>query len=444
MFKQEYKRLKFSLQKQDYAEQLSDLRNFNQALTRLTKQSRELEPTRTEVTALACPNFSALQKYARILFDTLLSGSQCCRSGHAVKLRLESRQKVESEEEMLEKSPFRVILTNVAETDRSTFPTFQRWKEADIRHLVDDTRGKLKTIPTNSVCSPATNRKQVRFSQSQVQQSTNSSTVTLVHRSMTATSVHIPEQIKDLCKVIGLSDSPQQKLCMGYLKDSLNQKHGIFPLEPSTCQHFTVYSLRQILTKRANINKRLTQHDKLRVAVHLASSVLQLYKTPWLDEKWSDNDVYFIHRPDLAITGKLGTQGVFAHPFVYRTFSSTTIPSANTPQPPNRVIRNPSLFTLGILLIELLYGKPIEDLQTAQDANCEGTPGVAWCTAERLIEEEIEFEAGPRYLEAVRRCIRCDFNRGNASLENVEFQRAVYEGVVLPLERTLKGFTSLD
>jgi hypothetical protein len=96
------------------------------------------------------------------------------------------------------------------------------------------------------------------------------------------------------------------------------------------------------------------------------------------------------------------------------------------------------------LLIELLYGKPMEELQIPGDLNCQGTPGVAWCTAVRLIDEEIEFEGGPRYLGAVRRCIRCDFNRREADLDDVAFQQAVFEGVVAALERTLQQFTSLD
>lgn len=223
--------------------------------------------------------------------------------------------------------------------------------------------------------------------------------------------------------------------------DSVRRKHGIYPLEPPNgCnqQQWAAYSLRQVLTKRANVNRRLTQHDKLRVAVDLASSVLQLYKTPWLDEEWSDNDVYFIHRPGTSVAM------VYEHPFVYRKFSSTASSQSRNIPGPCRVIRNQTLFTLGILLIELLYGKSIEELQSPRDLDCQGTPGVVWCTAERLIEEEIEYEAGPRYLDAVRRCIRCDFNKKDLSLDNEEFQLAVFEGVISPLEKTLQQFTSLD
>jgi hypothetical protein len=167
--------------------------------------------------------------------------------------------------------------------------------------------------------------------------------------------------------------------------------------------------------------------------------VLQLFKTPWLDEQWSDNDVYFVHSPGLPLST------VYKHAFVYRRLSTppaTTLPT--TQAAVYRVIRNQTLFTLGIVLIELLYGKSIEELQTTRDLDCQGTPGVAWCTAERLIEEEIEYEAGPGYLVAVRRCIRCDFDRRESNLDDAAFQQAVFDGVVVPLEKTLQQFVTLD
>jgi hypothetical protein len=194
-----------------------------------------------------------------------------------------------------------------------------------------------------------------------------------------------------------------------------------------------------VLTKRPNVGRALTQYDKFRVAVDLASSVLQLYKTPWLDEEWSDNDVYFVHRPGVPLST------LYEHLFVYRRISSPpSMQNSSAKRTVGRVIRNQTLFTLGILLIELLYGTSIEELQSPRDVDCENTPGVVWCTAERLVDEEIEFQGGPLYLDAVRRCIRCDFNRKESNLEDEAFQQAVFDGVVTPLEKTLQRFVSLD
>jgi hypothetical protein len=176
-----------------------------------------------------------------------------------------------------------------------------------------------------------------------------------------------------------------------------------------------------------------------RVAINLTLSVLQLYKTPSLDEQWSDNDVYFIQHLGVPLSTP------YEPPIVYRDFSSSTsAQSSSNQRAVGRVIRNQTLFTLDILLIEFLYGKTIEELQSPCDLECEGTPGVAWCTAQRLIEEEIEFEAGSLYLDAVRRCVRCDFNRKESTLDDEAFQQAVFDGLVAPLEKTLQRFGSLD
>jgi hypothetical protein len=96
------------------------------------------------------------------------------------------------------------------------------------------------------------------------------------------------------------------------------------------------------------------------------------------------------------------------------------------------------------MLIELWYGKAIEELQTSGDLECAGNPGLVWCTAVRLVEEDIEFEAGKRYADAVRRCIGCDFDRKETSLDSESFQQAVYDGVVALLEKTLHQFNRLD
>jgi hypothetical protein len=181
------------------------------------------------------------------------------------------------------------------------------------------------------------------------------------------------------------------------------------------------------------------QHDKFKVAVDLASSVLQLYKTPWLNDNWGDDDVYFVHRPGAPLSS------IYQHPFIYRKFP---LPSASAspvnPPPARSIIRNQTLFTLGILLIELLYGTSIEELQTTKDLDCQGTPGAVWCTAERLVEEELALEAGQLYSDAVRRCIRCDFNLKTSSLDDQDFQQAVFDGVVAPLEKTLQRFNGQD
>lgn len=185
----------------------------------------------------------------------------------------------------------------------------------------------------------------------------------------------------------------------------------------------------------ASISKiPLGWRDKLRVAVKLTSGVLQLYKTPWLNEKWTERDVLFLHRPGTP------TSSMFEHPFVRCKLSPTSHQDAlSQPIKAYRVIRNTTLYVLGVILVELCFGQPIQKLQIVEDLRCEGTPGVTWCTANRLIEtKEIENFAGWRYAEAVRHCIWCDFGVVDVDLDSDKFLQMVYEGVFEKLEESLQ------
>ena len=193
-------------------------------------------------------------------------------------------------------------------------------------------------------------------------------------------------------------------------------------------------TLDQILSGNAVHVAPPSLRDKLRIAVDLASGVLQLYKTPWLKEDWKQSDVVFIRRPGSADTA------MYEHPFVYRELSQAAPQQAmTTSSTVYRVIRNRTLYVLGIVLIELCYGRLIRDLQKAEDLQCDGTPGVEWCTADRLLKtKDLENHVGKRYADAVRRCIYCDFGVDDADLGKEDFQRVVYEGVLEKLEESLQ------
>jgi hypothetical protein len=107
------------------------------------------------------------------------------------------------------------------------------------------------------------------------------------------------------------------------------------------------------------------------------------------------------------------------------------------------MVRNKSLFALGVLLIELSYGKPLESLREPCDMGPNGLPNqyTAWLTASRLIKSrEISHREGSSYADAVRRCIKCDFDQIDDTLDDRDFRKAYVEGVVLPLQADLKTF----
>ncbi len=139
---------------------------------------------------------------------------------------------------------------------------------------------------------------------------------------------------------------------------------------------------------------------------------LQLYQTPWLEEHWSKDDIFFIHRTE-------GT--LYDHAFVSRQFSRVK-PAVSEPDPsggPPRSVRNRTLFALGVTLIELWCEKPLDELSPDSFSGAND-----WYRVYQLAEDLYE-DAGESYSDAVRRCIWCDFDRRATDLEDVGFQKAV-------------------
>jgi hypothetical protein len=196
----------------------------------------------------------------------------------------------------------------------------------------------------------------------------------------------------------------------------------------------------------------LQRPDRLRIGVQLASSLLQLHATGWLRESWGKGDIYFPQVTGKAqtINGKVTSilQPVLNKPFVRRSFAR---PGAIVqPQIPENATKkspfshtNKSLFSLGIILIELWLGQRLQDLPefaSAPNGDHEyGTDDTECDVANQLIPR-IEDEAGAMYGGAVRRCIRgLDYTA--TSLEDPGFKNEVHFKVVAELERSWRAYT---
>jgi hypothetical protein len=414
-----------------YSELLSALTGHNQSLTGLIKQPVDFEPFRNRTKTRACPNFSALQNYAHSLYDILRSSMRCTCKGHAVKLRLENRSKrSETDDNSLDQTPFRVIFTY----ESALVATPQDWKEANIRRILDAPQRDPVASCTPQAGTETKVTRRVRFVSQEVEMSSNSTLETATVQPRNSYTEKKLQQILNLCPAI-TKFQQSKSVCAGYLLDNLKRKYGIYPLDTRACDNNEIWSahtLRQVFTKGAGLEWRLMQHAQFKLAVDMASSVLQLYKTPWLSDDWSSDDVYFVHRPGAPLSS------TYQHAFIYRRISSAVSTQESLSRPLMRtIIRNQTLFNLGVLLIELVYGKSIEDLQTDDDRDCQGALGPMWHTVERLAGS-IALEAGELYSDAVQRCIRCDFVRNHSSLQDHDFQQAVFDGVVIPLQKTLQ------
>ena len=177
------------------------------------------------------------------------------------------------------------------------------------------------------------------------------------------------------------------------------------------------------------------KRERLKLAVRLASSVLQLHSTEWLRERWGKQDIYFIQRdsfqsrsPSLEI------------PVVHQAF--TPEPSVSTASIEPHIIHcNLSLFSLGIVLIELWFWRSVESFQVNEHQAYdpwEASDTARFTTAQRLVPILYE-DAGDIYGDTVRRCI-VGLDHMDSKLENNEFKNEAYLKVLQPLEKHLEFF----
>jgi len=102
-----------------------------------------------------------------------------------------------------------------------------------------------------------------------------------------------------------------------------------------------------------------------------------------------------------------------------------------------------NLFSLGIVRVELWFGKRLQDLADHQDEMPnDNTDSSDWETANRLLVL-IEQQAGKICGDAVSRCIR-GLDYSATSLDDDGFKSEVELKVVSELERNWQAYVSLD
>ena len=232
-----------------------------------------------------------------------------------------------------------------------------------------------------------------------------------------------PGQIIE-CLCSAIRNVTEIDTCVGVLVSN-DSKHQVWvPRAPLTSAR--VLSLAELLSLPAPPMK-----ERLKLGVGLASSVLQLHETEWLHERWSKHDIYLI-QGDSCQSGNPSLET----PVVRHTFT----PESLTPPPeipPQKTGCDPSLFSLGIVLIELWFWRSEESFQ-AETPQEEDSDTARFLTAQGLLDTLNE-STGIQYSSSVQHCIR-GIDHEEPRLENNEFKNEVYLKVLQPLEKHLELF----
>ena len=178
-----------------------------------------------------------------------------------------------------------------------------------------------------------------------------------------------------------------------------------------------------------SVHWNLTQRMKLSFV--LASSLLQFYSTPWMNEPWSKQKICFWRlRPPSS-----GDRAAFLidtnHPFIVRRFSET--PTACAIQKANA---RHQLLNLGILLLEIGHEKPFESWISAHGLTMDKVNGNRYDAASAWLHDSAG-EFLPFYYDAAARCIECTFHTQSAipSWDDLDLRKSVCEFVIKPLWR---------
>lgn len=270
---------------------MAQIRQSNSTLKDLTFQRQNIEAQQRLAVRTSIPNFRRVNRRARGFYSAINAGWKCpCHANHSISLRLEPRMEVVSsddddddEDETPMRDPFHVLFRSenhhTLSSNSTSTPISTRlwlWDEADI-HVTCE-----RPVPsTASVSANSGNSRGVSFAQTVVKAALESEPNL--------------QPIKDLCSAIGKLQKAQRDVYFKLLQSEITRQRfelKIYPtkLQPHSTELWTVSTLRSVLQR----GHRFSTRDRVRLAVILASSVLQLHETPWLDDNWGIDNIYFV------------------------------------------------------------------------------------------------------------------------------------------------------
>lgn len=422
-------KIKMILQKRIYKELLEDIDRANKDLQEFTQQGIALEPKkRKRRSKRPITELKLIRKHAASLYQVLMNEKawKCsCKAQHMASLRLQARPQT-SEEGRTSTPPdhvFRVLITVLDHADTSGVAT--RWEEIEVIPSVGSQM--LDAEPDNRHRHPP--KKGIRF-------------VSVTERPSIKVPIEpMPHQtdwtcIKDICSA--LCTPTMDRRAIGLLVDDTfdNHQHKLYRADTVAKSHSLSRSLTDLLeASRHPEDDSLSRKERLQIAVVLASSVLQLDGTSWLKTGWSSDDIYFHH----VNSQPQGAAEVHRLPYLlWQPCCDNTMPAVGRLHLNNHMIRNDTLLALGLVLVELCFGRTLTDMRKPEDHNSEGTM-TKLRTATRL-HSRVYIEMGLLYGDVVRRCLFQTFDVRELSLDIEEVQQKVLDDVVAPLVEDMNSF----
>lgn len=175
-----------------------------------------------------------------------------------------------------------------------------------------------------------------------------------------------PEPIDDLCvfltertRATGTLDDDDSHRTLTFSKISDEQKQQVTGKSRP-------YSFCELLDAHYQMKINISRQGRFEIAKHIASALLQTHLSPWLSPKWTKNDFFFFVDMEKYSISTI-------YPSVCREFptgpdTTITTDQGNTDhdaaaQQDNEEETRARLFTLGVMILELMFGHAIEACQ---------------------------------------------------------------------------------
>ncbi|KAK3299875.1 uncharacterized protein B0H64DRAFT_379334 [Chaetomium fimeti] len=446
-------RARFTLNNARLLELLSVVRAAVADLDTLARQSKEREPEHRARSQTIL--FSELRDISSSFYRAL-RGNFRCSCSHKIGLELQSHSAdiipTDDSDKIMKDLSFQVAISSrsTRHGDQANPTAVLNWQGIIVKAWTPP------TTPTKgpTVAPVKTDTKKGIFPL-RLSRSTTPTTSTAVGTNITSTNLlpadPPPDTARsaaysnchgklDLCKKLSETQKQATSDIYGILVDYHPQPSRTmrYSISPAPCieesRAWSVVSLRDIL-EQTNRVPPLYLRDRVRLAVTISSSVLQLHGTPWLPHILTSRHIFFLQTND-ALTGT-----TYCRPVLLRHFpGGEAQPPEAGPTIDGGYRYNPTLLSLGCLLIEVLLGQPLHSPQASTASRPDtGVNLLSDRDAAEGLLPEVKRMSESCYT-AVVNCIDIEgeLHRSWCGLEDWDLCHEVYSRVVVLLEEEAK------
>lgn len=213
-------------------------------------------------------------------------------------------------------------------------------------------------------------------------------------------------------------------MCCGYLAKD-DSRYYVYSIARQSVPTFSFVTLDQIL--RGEVLPQPSRSQRYKLSLIVASSFLQLLDSDWLPNSFRKTDILFVtdaNNPNIFLLDQ---------PHINRTFP-TRFGNTAEAMTEKWLGWNDSLDHLGIILLELCFGKSLEEQPCRQGlkaAENEREKAAFDLGAARKWQCHVSEEAGPDYAAAVGWCLG-----GNRTTPSARWRRHMLRTVIQPLKRS--------